>query len=221
MLSESPADEGLARATLRRLAVAAVLAVVLGFVMQGVVLGLTLARPAGAGSVAAGLVGGVTWSVLICAGVALGTAIAQGRPFLAGIVGLLVAPAALGLSKAAQKVMAGWLGAASSPALVPLATVSVLRAVEYGLLGWLLGRLVSRGEGEAWRYMGAGAVAGIVFGGAIAALTWRAAQVAGAPLTDARVAAVVLNEVVFPVGCAAVIYASQLVGRSLRALGPA
>lgn len=205
-----------ARLALRRLAVIALLAVLLGFVMQGIILAATLTGSPHRDTVFMSLAQGVTWSVLICSGVALSTAIANGRPLLVGALALFFAPIALAIAKASQKVMAGWLGAAESEAVLSLGTISVLRGVEYGLLGWLLGRLVLREVARPWSYLGAGAAAGLLFGGAISVLTWRTAMDRGAPLPQPKLVATVINEVLFPIGCALVIFFGQLVGRTLR-----
>ena len=67
--------------------------------------------------------------------------------------------------------------------------------------------------------MGSGAAVGLLFGGLVTVLTANAALVAGAPLSDAKLAAPVINEVLFPLGCAFVIYLGQQVGRSLDLVG--
>ena len=77
----------------------------------------------------------------------------------------------MGLAKGSQKVMASALGAADKPVIMSLMTLGVLRALEYGLLGWALAWLVSRQQSRAWHFVLAGALAGLVFGGSITWLT--------------------------------------------------
>ncbi len=77
---------------------------------------------------------------------------------------------------------------------------------------------MSAGRDRPEPYLGAGAAVGIAFGGLVTVLTARAAAVSGAPLTDLRLAATVVNEVLFPAGCALVIFVGQEVGRSLKAI---
>lgn len=213
-------DHEAARLSVARVARVALLSIALGFAVQGAVLALILWGGGEARAALAQGAGGVAWAALVCTGVAVGTVVSKGRPLLAGIVAAAVAPASLAVAKAGQKVMSGWLGAAQSEAVLSLGAVSLLRAVEYGLLGWLLGRIVAAGDDRAERFLGSGAAVGLVFGGAVTVLTWRAAWVAGAPLSDAKLAATVVNEILFPLGCAFVIFLGQQVGRSLKLIEP-
>ena len=122
--------------------------------------------------------------------------------------------------------MRAWVSSpvvASSPrmlvlisAMLSLSAMSSLKAVEYGVLGWMLARLVQKSEIRASRYFGTGALIGIVFGGAIAWIAYQAGLVKGLQPGPVQIAASLINEVLFPVGCSAVIYAGQLVGRSAR-----
>lgn len=201
---------------LARIARFALLSILLGFAVQGLVLALLLWGGGDAASALVGAAGGVTWSLLVCTGVGIATLLANGRPLIGGLLAAAMAPLALAAAKAGQKVMTGWIGAAQTEAVLSLGAVSLVKAVEYGLLGWLLGRLVATGRARALPCLGAGAVVGFLFGGAVTALTWRAAQVAGEPLTPARLAATSVNEVLFPIGCALVILLGQEVGRALR-----
>ena len=203
---------------LRRVATVALLSILLGLAVQAAILAVRLTgRPPGT-DLLVDLAAGVTWSALVCTGVALGLAIARGQPLLSGLLALCVAPAALGVAKASQKVMTGWLGAAEKEAVLSLGTVSILRALEYALLGWLLGRLVLRGHARPWPYLGAGAAAGLTFGAGIVALSLRAVRVGGEAMGPPALAALVINEMVFPVGCALVIFLGQSVGRHLKVL---
>lgn len=57
----------------------------------------------------------------------------------------------------------------------------------------------------------AGAATDLVFGGAITALTWQAIAAGGAAPELARIVGVGVNELLFPIGCALVIFLSQFV----------
>src|SRR6478752_7404509 len=194
---------------LRRIAAVAVQSAILALKIAG--------RPARADLVV-DVATGVTWSLLVCTGLAVGLTIAKGRPMLTGALAFCIAPAALAVAKASQKVLTDWLDAAEKAVFLDLGTVSVLRAAEYALLGWLLARLVVRDEDRSWLYLGAGCAAGIIFGGAITGLTWRAADRGGTPLTPPMLAATTINEMVFPVGCALVIFLGHLVGHHVKVL---
>ncbi|HTE67162.1 MAG TPA: DUF5317 family protein, partial [Actinomycetes bacterium] len=108
----------------------------------------------------------VSWSLLVCAGVALGRVVAKGRVPLEGATGLLAAPLALTAANTLQKGVAEALnvaGAAVGPA--PL-WVLAIKAAEYACLGLALGWIGRRAWGSALGHAGAGLVTGIVFGGA-------------------------------------------------------
>lgn len=204
----------------RRVATIALLAVLLGFAMQGLILGAKLLAggPLPGTKLFVDLTQGVTWSLLVCAGVGIGTSIMKIRAALAGLVAALFAPIALAVAKSAQKVMASAIGVADQPAALSLVTISAMRAVEYGILGWVLASLVQKEVKSASAYLGAGCIIGIVFGGAIAALGYHAASLGGQSLGSAQVAASLVNEIVSPIGCALVIYCGQLVGRNVSML---
>jgi hypothetical protein len=209
-----------ARLAIRRLAMIALLAVALGFAMQSLILATKLAS----GALFPGalflvdLAQGVTWSFFVCAGVAIGMSLQKARAALAGLIAMVFAPVAVAAAKSSQKVMAGWIGAADQPAVLSLATISLLRAIEYGILGWLLATLAQKGVGRPLPYLGAGVAVGTIFGGAIAALTYYAAVTNGLSPGLPKVTATVVNEVLSPIGCAMVIFVGQIVGRSLKAV---
>jgi hypothetical protein len=120
--------------------------------------------------------------------------------------------------------MAALLCAAGKPALVPLATISMLRAAEHGLLAWMLARLTRRPRTGALPYLAAGAAVGVIFGSILANLTAHAAALNGRPLAPAMYVETVIRELLSPVGCAPVIYLSQLAGAAfklVRASSPA
>ena len=208
------------RRALKRLVVVAVLAIALGFFMQGFVLAAKLATgaPFPGSLLLVDLAQGVTWSFLVCAGVGIGTFLSKARPAMAGLIAMLFAPIALGLAKSSQKVMAGLLNAADQPAVLSLATISVLRAIEYGILGWLLAMLVQKEVVRPLPFLGSGAGIGIVFGGAISALTFQTMLANGIDPAAPKIAATIVNEVAFPIGCSLVIFVGQMVGRNLKVL---
>lgn len=209
-----------AEQAIRRVAIIALLAILLGFVMQGLILGTKLATgaPFPGMRLIVDLAQGVTWSFLVCAGVGIGTTVAKGRAAIAGLISALFAPVAIAAAKSSQKVMAGLIGAADQPAVLSLATISVLRAIQYGILGWLLATLVQKGRQTALPYLASGAGVGIIFGGTIAGLTYQATVAAGVQPGLPQIAASIVNEVIFPIGCATVIFVGQVVSRNLKTI---
>lgn len=213
-----PGETEQTQLALRRIATVALLAIILGFFMQG----LILAGKIVSGGVFPGhlllvdIANGVTWSFLVCLGVAIGVSLGKVRPMLAGLTAMIFAPVAVAVAKASQKVVASLIGAPEQQALLSVATISVVRAVEYGLLGWLLARLAQKQYARAASYFGIGAAIGLVFGGTIVALTYRAGLDAGTAPALPQIVGGIINEVGFPIGCAFLIYVGQLVGRSIQ-----
>jgi hypothetical protein len=153
----------------------------------------------------------VGWSVLVCTGVAVGRVAAKGHPPLMGIAGLLAAPLALTIANTIQKGMAAALDLPEAAGTASL-WVLVLKAAEYGCLAAALGWIGRRAWAGAPAYGAAGLLAGIVFGGAALVV----AQSAPTPLSTAAMMVKGVNELVFPVGCALVIYAAEVLGKRVR-----
>jgi hypothetical protein len=203
---------------LKRIALIALCAIALGFLMQGLILVVKLSAgaPFPGARFIVDLAQGVTWSFLVCAGVGIGTSIMKARAALVGLLAMACAPLAIAMAKSSQKVMASVVGVADQPAVLSLATISGLRAIEYGLLGWWLGTLARREVSHAAPYLKAGASLGVFFGGAIAALTYQVALSKGLSPAPPQILSSIVNEVAFPIGCAFVIYVGQLVSGHLK-----
>lgn len=203
-----------ARVEIERIATIAILAVGFGFAMQALVLATRLL----AGGTApekvfvADLTQGVTWSLFVCTGVAIGVAVGRARKFLAGIFGLVFAPLGIAAAKASQKAVTALTNAVDKPDLVPLVTLGSVRAVEYGLLAWLLAILAEKEIARPGPYLGVGAITGVVFGGLLVFLS---TTTGATPPTTAQLAGMIVNEVGFPIGCALLIFLGQLVARNL------
>jgi len=201
----------------RTLAAIAVLSIAAGLLIQLVIVGIRIAY----GSSTSGpvfvvsLANGVTWSLLVCTGVGIGTVVIRMRAGLSGLLSFVAAPIAVAVAKASQRMVAGLLEVAEQQAVLSLGAVSLARAVEYGVLGFLLGTLAQRGEKRIGRYLGAGALVGLVLGGIVVAFIIHVASIRGTPLAPPAIAASVINEMVFPICCALVIYAAQLAGQNL------
>jgi hypothetical protein len=157
----------------------------------------------------------VGWSVLVCIGIALGRAASKVRMPLMGVTGLLAAPVALNLANMLQRAVNEALDVAnSSPGIVPLWLMSV-KAAEYGFLGAALGWIGRWAWARALEHVGIGLITGLFFGGVTLVLK---AQAAPKPLHEFVGQAI--NELLFPVGCALVTYAADVLGRQVRADEP-
>ncbi len=152
----------------------------------------------------------VCWSLLVCVGVALGRVAAKARVPLEGVSGLLAAPLALTAANTLQKGVAEALNAAGTPAGPPPLWVVAIKAAEYACLGLALGWIGRRTRGNALGHVAAGLATGIVFGGAFLALT-----VASAPTPLPLLLAKGVNELLFPVGCALVVFIAEVLATHL------
>lgn len=118
----------------------------------------------------ADLVRNVIWAAFVCVGLAVGTALSKIQVPAMGVFGFLAAPLAFEVSRSVHKGtllaldLSGAEGAAASPVLPAL-----IKGVEYGCLGLLVGWIADR----AWRgvlgHALAGLAVGILFGGTILA----------------------------------------------------
>jgi hypothetical protein len=209
--TESSEGSGLVKVLVR----VAWLAILLGMVMEI----LILLPQAGLGvfpgleAVFKDLAGKVTWSTLVCAGLAAGTAASRARTPLMGIFGFLVAPLAFHLSRALQQGVAKTVeevAAGVSFGSQPLLVLALLKAIEYGCLGVIIGWIGGRPWGGALAHAAVGLAVGILFGSAIVSFTyWTAPE----PLTTADLFSRSINEVLFPVGCSLVLYTATAFGK--------
>ncbi len=190
------------------------LAVLLGFIMEGVLLllGAGLGDLFGPGSVVAGFIKNVSWSVFVCVGLAVGTAVSKARVPAMGLSGLLAAPLAFEISRALHKgtlealAVSGGGSDGASPVLIV-----VVKGLEYAALGMAIGWVGKRSWGGAAAHAGAGLAVGLAFGGTILALTMGASpQPSLADLVTQGV-----NEVLFPVGCSLVLFSAGALGKRL------
>ncbi|KXF75029.1 hypothetical protein ATN84_20285 [Paramesorhizobium deserti] len=218
----TPTSPGQAKRSLHQVAIVAFLAIFLGFFMQGLILASKLITGNAFPGISflADLAQGVTWSFFVCTGVAVGLFLSKARAALSGIIAFIFAPAAVSLAKASQKVMLNLLQIADKPGFLSLGTISILRAVEYGLLAWLLAKLIEKNAHQPSLYVGAGLIVGLVFGGAIIALTIQAAAAAGTPQQLSQMMGSLVNEIGSPIGCAVLIYIGQwITGRHQLVVG--
>jgi hypothetical protein len=151
----------------------------------------------------------VSWSLLVCVGIALGRVAAKGRVPLEGATGLLAAPLALTAANAVQKGVAEAVDAAGVPAGPAPLWVLAIKATEYGCLGLALGWVGRRAWGSALGHLAVGLLTGVVFGGLFLTVV---AQTASTPLATPALLAKGLNELLFPVGCALVVFIAEVLG---------
>src|SRR5215208_7472413 len=188
------------------------LAILLGLVME---LLLVLASSfgggmGGLGPFVADLVKHVSWSVFVCVGLAVGTAVIQSRGPVMGFLGLISAPIAFEISRVLHKgalealAVSGGGGDDLSPLLV-----AVIKGIEYGCLGLGIGWVSQRRWGGALAHMAVGLAVGLIFGGTMIALTAGVSP----PPAAADLFVKSINEVLFPAGCSMVLFAARALGK--------
>jgi hypothetical protein len=194
------------------------LAILLGLAMEFL---LVLASSFGGalgdlGPLVADLVKNVSWSVFVCVGLAVGTAVVQARVPVMGFLGLISAPIAFGISRAVHKaaVQALEIDTSGAEDLSPLVVVAI-KGLEYGCLGLAVGWVSQRRWGGALAHLGVGLLIGLGFGGSdIAYATGGTFQESTADfLSDA------VYEVLFPAGCAMVLFAATTLGKRAASHG--
>jgi hypothetical protein len=196
------------------------LAILLGLVME-LLLVLVSSIGGGLGGLGpfvAGLIKSVSWSVFVCVGLALGTAVVQARPAVMGFLGLLSAPLAFEISRVLHKAALNALEVygGGSDGLSPL-LVAVIKGLEYGCLGVGIGWVSRRRWGGAMAHLAVGLLVGLGFGGIqIAYAAGGTLQLSSADFLSAAV-----NEVLFPAGCSIVLFGATTLGKRVAPQGAA
>jgi hypothetical protein len=149
----------------------------------------------------------VSWSLLVCIGVALGRVAAKGRMPLEGVTGLLAAPLALTAANIVQKGVAEAVNAAGVPTGPAPLWVLAIKAAEYACLGLALNWVGRRAWHSALGHLAVGLLVGVVFGGLFLMVV---VQTAPTPLATPSLLARGLNELLFPVGCALVVFIAEV-----------
>ena len=208
----SDANIKASQGALNNIAMTVLFSIILGFTLQIITIATKMLGGMAFPGVAFALdiFGSVTWSVLVCVGIGLGTIVMRSGVAVAGILGAIFAPIGLVAAKSVQKGVALLLGMPVEGLTGAVIVLGLIKAVEYGFLGAMLAVLMKRDDHQFKRYVLLGLGTGIVFGSALVFASLRMAASSGAPLTSAQIAGKTVNEVLFPVGCAIVIYAIQI-----------
>lgn len=190
------------------------LAILLGVGMELLLLVVAAFRSQipGIEPVITGLVQKVSWSGLVCTGLAFGKAATNGNPGWMALAGLFSAPAAFSIARALHKSTAHALKAAEAGVVATFPfLIAGLKGLEYAALGLILGWVGKRFGPSLTAYSSTGLAIGVVFGTAIAEL----ATPGG--FGSAKIVPALLNEVLFPVGCSLALYAADAIGKKAAA----
>ena len=165
--------------------------------------------------IAADLAQKVSWSFIVCMGLAVGTAAKQLRLPAMGLAGLLAAPLGFHLARVLHKSAVQALAIAGPAAGGPAPMVlALIKAGEYGVLGIIIAWAGKRGWGVV-----AYVLIGLATGLATTAVVLSLVLQGGATLPAAAIISRAVNEIIFPIGCSLVLYASESVGRAQRSAG--
>ena len=155
---------------------------------------------------AAELANRVTWSVLVCMGLAIGDTLANGsRPLLAGLGGLVGAPLGFAVARGVHKGTADLMQIAQPPDPIAPLMAAGIRGIEYMCLGLAIFWLKKQPRSTALGYMATGLVIGLVFGSVLLFLNPAITRSLSSMLVWG------VNELVFPMGCALVLFAATAV----------
>lgn len=190
------------------------MAVALGLVAEGVLLALNLlvGHEPTALAVSVSALSRVSWSVIVCFGLAVCAAIPRVAVPATGLAGLLLATTVTVVTRAMQHLLMEALAGVAGAFPVGLVLgLSAIRGLEYGTLGVLVA-LMERRQSGFLSSLAAGAGVGALFGAAAVGLN---AAVVGPPAIDLAVAFV--NELLVPTGCAVALYGAGRLSRVLEA----
>lgn len=183
------------------------MAILLGFLVQGAVFAgkLLAGGKVPQAQLLVDVAGGISWSVIVCGGVAVGTAAARNTTRLMGVLGLLCAPPAFASVKAIQRGLGGIVGTPIE-ALSPLVyETGAVKTLEYALLGIILGSIIRTPRSTLPTHAMIGLAFGVVFATIFVSLLFMNAA-PGAAVPMPKLAGTAINELIFPVGCSMVLY---------------
>lgn len=150
------------------------------------------------------MIGGVTWSLIVCGGVAVGTVAARSVSTAMGWLGLICAPLAFAAAKGVQRGTA-WINGQPMEQIGALVIeTGMIKTIEYAALGYLLGRIIRTPASTVRNHAAIGLLFGLTFGWLLLALNLAHAGAASIP--PPKAVGLMLNEFVFPLGCSLVIY---------------
>jgi hypothetical protein len=157
----------------------------------------------------------ITWSTIVCASISVAMVASKLPASFMGLAGMLSASVAFRIARAVQKGVGAALGAAPVVAKGPSPLVlGLIKAVEYGCLSAILAWMLKRKDRGAIVHAAIGLSMGVFFGSIVLSYTyWTNSKL----LSVADVASRGLNEVLFPVGCSLVLFATEVWGKQWKA----
>jgi len=150
----------------------------------------------------------ITWSTIVCGSISVAMVASKLPVSFMGLAGVLSASVGFKIARAVQKGVGAALGAAPAAAHGPSPLVlGIIKAVEYGCLAALLAWVVKRKGTTATVHAAIGLTMGVFFGTIVLSYTyWSNFKL----FTVADVVSRGLNEVLFPIGCSLVLFATEV-----------
>jgi hypothetical protein len=188
------------------------LAILLGLIMQVLLIASAAAfgKVGSSGRILTNTLQTISWSTFVCVGIAIGAVVSKLQVGATALAGLISAPIAFNIARVVQRGVAAALQLPVAKGGPSPLVLGGIKALEYGVLGAVISLLASRKKG-GYAYAVAGFAVGVVFGGAIVVYTY--SQTHGT-LADLLPRAV--NEILFPLGCSLVLFASEAAGKHLK-----
>ncbi|MBI3418771.1 MAG: hypothetical protein HY053_01370 [Proteobacteria bacterium] len=153
---------------------AAWFSVILGLGMEVLILVIAafFHNSIGVKAVVADLVQKISWSAIVCTGVAVGLGATRMRAQAMGVAGLIAAPVAFYSAKVLHKSVTQALALAPAAAAGPSPLLlAAIKGLEYAVLGYLVWMLGRRAGAKLRHHALLGLAVGVVFGGLIIYLT--------------------------------------------------
>lgn len=157
--------------------------------------------------------GKIAWSSFVCVAISCGLAAGKARPQAMALLGMLSAPAGFAIARSVHKGVGSALSQApgAAEAVSPF-LLAAIKAVEYGVFGLIVARVSSGPTITLARHLLTGLGVGSVVAVIVCVLVARMQP----SVTASALAGRAVSEILFPVGCAAVIYVTEKASRLAR-----
>jgi len=158
----------------------------------------------------------ISWSFVVCMGLAVGTGVSQTNRPVMGLAGLISAPVGFYMARGAHNGTSELLGLeAAALSVAPAVLIPTVRGIEYMCLAFALGWIARQAWGGLLAHLAAGLVTGLAFGSILLVLSPQQVSTALAIVSWA------VNEVMFPVGCSLILFVSDVLSKVIPGGSPA
>ncbi|WP_295117934.1 hypothetical protein [uncultured Chitinophaga sp.] len=153
----------------------------------------------------------ITWTYIVCVAISMAKSLTKDNVPATGLAGLLSIPPGLYFAGVVQKAVTEAMGMDASQTGIVLFIPLVIKTIEYGLLAIVLASMAKK-----VRPVGAFIRIGLLFG-VLAAVAQSWYKIATDPdITFMAIIILVVNELIIPAGCAAIIYTSDVIVKKIE-----